>query len=94
MVSDQPYVTKELINKLISTQQETGKKIVSSSFDGMKGPPAFFHHQLFPELLLLKGDAGAKKIVEKYINEVANIPFPGGAIDIDTLADYEALPEK
>ncbi|HET9429565.1 MAG TPA: nucleotidyltransferase family protein [Chitinophagaceae bacterium] len=94
MVSDQPYVTTELINKLITTHQETGKKIVSSSFGGMKGPPAFFHLQLFPELLQLKGDAGAKKVVEKYVSQVATVSFPGGPIDIDTAADYDALPEK
>lgn len=91
MVCDQPFVTTLLLNDLIDIHQNTGKPIVTCSYDSTTGPPALFHKNLFPELLQLTGDAGARSIVQKYINEVATVSFPEGRIDIDTAADYEAL---
>lgn len=91
MVCDQPFVTASLLNDLIITHNKTNKPIVSSSYDNTTGPPVLFHKSLFPELLQLTGDAGARIIVKKYINEVATVSFPDGRIDIDSPADYEAL---
>ena len=39
----------------------------------------------------LKGDAGARKIIQQHSDEVATILFTKGKIDIDTNEDYEAL---
>ena len=39
----------------------------------------------------LSGDAGARKIIQQNMNDVATILFPDGRIDIDTNEDYEAL---
>ena len=91
MVCDQPFVTAALLNDIITTQQQTNKLIVTSSYDKTNGPPALFHKSIFPELLQLKGDLGARSIVQKYANEVVSVAFPKGNIDIDTAADYEAL---
>ena len=91
MVCDQPFVTASLLNDLITTHRETGKSIVTSSYDNTAGPPALFHKSIFSELLQLKGDAGARSIVQKYANEVVTVSFPKGHIDIDTAADYKAL---
>jgi molybdenum cofactor cytidylyltransferase len=91
MVCDQPYVNPSLLNELISTWKRTGKLIVSSEYGNTKGTPALFQKTVFPELLELKGDAGAKKIVEKYIKDSATVLFEKGAIDIDTEKDYQDL---
>lgn len=45
----------------------------------------------FQELLSLEGDEGGKKILLNHKDAIAAIPFPGGEVDIDTEADYEAL---
>ena len=39
----------------------------------------------------LKGDAGARKIIQQHSDEVASILFTKGKIDIDTKEDYEEL---
>ena len=39
----------------------------------------------------LKGDTGARKIIEQHSNEIATVLFTQGNIDIDTEADYKAL---
>ena len=91
MVCDQPYVSSSLLNDLIHTQRETGKPIVTCNYGEAIGPPALFHKFLFNELMQLKGDAGARKIIQQHSDEVATILFTKGKIDIDTNEDYEAL---
>jgi molybdenum cofactor cytidylyltransferase len=91
MVCDQPYVTASLLNELVARQKETGKLIITSDYGDSIGPPALFHKLIFPELLQLKGDAGARSVVNQHKNEMATILFPGGIVDIDTTADYESI---
>jgi len=91
MVCDQPFVTSDLLNELIVTQGNTGKSIVTSQYEAAIGPPALFHKTVFPELLELKGDAGARKIVEQRRSDIATVSFSKGIIDIDTEEDYKAL---
>ena len=91
MMCDQPFVSSELLDELINKHEKTGKPIVTCSFDYTTGPPALFHQSLFPELLQLTGDRGAKKVVEIHVGNTVTIPFSMGNIDVDTMDDYEAL---
>jgi molybdenum cofactor cytidylyltransferase len=91
MTCDQPFVSSDLLNELIAKQKETGKLIIASQYDGTIGIPALFHKSLFEQLTALKGDSGAKKLMEQNRDDVTTVPFPKGGIDIDTLDDYEAL---
>jgi molybdenum cofactor cytidylyltransferase len=50
-----------------------------------------FYKTVFAELLQLKGDAGARKIIEQRGTDVATVLFEKGFIDIDTEDDYKAL---
>jgi molybdenum cofactor cytidylyltransferase len=91
MVCDQPFVSSVVLNNLINTYKETGKLVVASNYVEAIGPPAFFHHSFFTELMQLKGNEGARKIIQQYKGEVATILFPNGRIDIDRKEDYEKL---
>jgi len=91
MMCDQPFVSVALLNDLISTQQATTKPIVASNYSNTIGPPTLFHKSIFPSLMELRGDTGARKIIEQHANEVATVYFHRGSIDIDTAADYELL---
>ena len=91
MVCDQPFVSADLLNKLVTLQKEEGHAIVASKYAETTGIPAIFDKKLFNDLLQLKGDAGAKKIMMQQPDAVAAIAFPLGGIDIDTAADYNKL---
>lgn len=91
MVCDQPHVNTELLDDLINKKAATGKDIVASSYNNTLGVPVLFDKKLFPELLLLKGGEGAKKLLLKHKDSLVSIPFPLGSIDIDTAKDYETL---
>lgn len=91
MVCDQPFVSGRLLTNLVSLKQKTGKAIVACSYKNSIGVPALFDKCFFPELLLLTGEQGGKKVLSKHQTDVTTLPFAEGDIDIDTNADYEAL---
>lgn len=91
MLCDQPFVEPQILNKLVQTNTETGKEVIACSYQDTLGTPALFHKTMFPELLALTGDEGAKKLIFRHQETVAMVLFPLGAIDIDTPADYTAL---
>jgi molybdenum cofactor cytidylyltransferase len=94
MVCDQPHVDGSVLRRLVDTKFSTNKRIVACSYSDTIGVPALFDKELFPELLSLEGEEGGKKVLLKYRDSVATIPFPSGEIDIDTAADYDALIAK
>jgi molybdenum cofactor cytidylyltransferase len=91
MVCDQPYVDAPLLNSLCRTKLDTGKGIVACSYNYTLGTPVLFDKAFFQELLELIGHEGAKKLLYRHKDQVASIPFPLGAIDIDTAEEYAAL---
>jgi molybdenum cofactor cytidylyltransferase len=91
MVCDQPFVSSTVLKELIIKHIETNKQIVASTYQGTVGTPVFFEKTFFPALLNLKGQSGAKKIIEQYSESTINVSFPLGGVDIDTKEDYEIL---
>lgn len=91
MACDQPFINASLLDKLVTLQGKKEYAVVASEYAGTAGIPAIFDKKLFPVLLQLKGDAGAKKLIMQQQENMATIPFPLGNIDIDTAADYDRL---
>jgi molybdenum cofactor cytidylyltransferase len=91
LVCDQPFVDSRVIAGLIALQDKTGTPIVASAYLDTLGVPALFGHTCFGELLQLGDDSGAKSVIMRDRERVAQFPFPQGAIDIDTVADYDKL---
>lgn len=91
MLCDQPKVITKLLNTIMMSYESSGKPIVACEYGGILGVPALFARSLFPELLTLAGDQGAKGIITRYAETAVPIAFPEGKIDIDTPSDYEAL---
>lgn len=86
---DQPFVSSQRLNRIVEAYHFTGKAIIASEYSGTLGVPALFSRTLFSELMALKSTEGAKQLIKKHIHEVFSVPFPEGAIDIDTPKDYE-----
>ena len=91
MVCDQPYVTTELLNSLLTACEQENSMIAACSYKNTIGTPVLFRKSFFPRLTALKGDEGAKRIIQQHMDQVAIVPFPKGEIDIDTMEDYERL---
>jgi molybdenum cofactor cytidylyltransferase len=91
LTCDQPLVDAKIIGGLKARYAETGKPIVASAYSDTLGVPALFARSYFDELFVLDDGAGAKQVIMNHKNDVAQFPFPEGAIDIDTAEDYEQL---
>lgn len=86
---DQPLINRRLVDHLIAVHHETGASMVACEYDNTLGPPALFAKEHFPALLELQGDEGARSLLREA--EVARVPFPEGAVDIDRREQYEEL---
>jgi molybdenum cofactor cytidylyltransferase len=92
MLCDQPFVNAELINELVTVYRRTRNPLVVSTYEnGVNGVPALFSSAIFPELLQLKGDTGARKIIMQFSEKMLSVPFPKGNIDLDTPEAYQLL---
>jgi molybdenum cofactor cytidylyltransferase len=89
VLCDQPFVSTELLNRLVESYRATQSLIVASAYADTLGVPALFDRSLFPELMTMSTNAGAKSLIEKYAGTVCELPFPDGAIDLDTPAQYQ-----
>lgn len=90
-VCDQPFVSHSIFENLITEFSKTRKGIIASSYAETLGTPVLFDKKYFNELLNLKGQEGAKKIINRFLEDTASIPFEKGNIDIDTEEDYNTL---
>jgi len=91
MVCDQPFVTPQLLNQLVLARRDTGKPIIACAYAGTVGTPMLFGAEFFPQLMLLQGDEGAKKLVRQYPAQISTVAFEQGAFDIDTPDDFTWL---
>ncbi|WGQ09874.1 nucleotidyltransferase family protein [Pedobacter gandavensis] len=90
-VSDQPFISAEIFENLIKTQQLSDKGIIASSYAETLGTPVLFSKKYFPQLLSLQGNQGAKQLLNEYPEDSSSLVFTLGDIDIDTTSDYNNL---
>lgn len=88
---DQPYVSVALLRDILQLHREHPKALIVSDYGTHSGVPALFPAFFFPELLLLKGDEGARKIIKRYSREKIAVSFPEGNLDLDTPEDWNRL---
>jgi len=88
VLADQPEITPHHLNRL-AAEHGAGAAAAGSAYRGVLGVPAVFDAALFPALLALSGDRGAAALLAE--TRAATVPWPAGAVDIDTEADVVRL---
>ena len=91
LVCDQPLLSASILGMLIAKHEHSGSAIVAAKYNGTLGTPALFACSIFPELLALRGEEGARHIIRAHPEQVATVSFPEGAIDLDTPTDVAAF---
>ena len=89
MLCDQPFITNMHLQNLVERFSTLGKGIVATNYSGINGVPAIFGKKYFAELLVLQGEQGAKRLIEKHTSDVESVAFESATIDIDTPEDYD-----
>jgi molybdenum cofactor cytidylyltransferase len=88
---DQPLVDAAHLKKLADTYDPSRPMIVASAYSGTFGVPVLVDSHYFDQLKTLQGDEGGKKIFAAHLENIIEIPFSGGAIDIDEEKDLQSL---
>ncbi len=86
---DQPAVDATLLSRLMALAAKSPARPVACAYAGTMGIPAILPARLFPDLLTLSGDRGAKAILMR--EDATTLPFPEGEWDLDTPADLERV---
>jgi molybdenum cofactor cytidylyltransferase len=87
-LGDQPGIDPGLVGRLVEAFR-AGAPLAVPVEGEERGHPVLFARALFPELLALRGDVGARDVVARHWEAAAKVPgrhLP----DIDTPADYDA----
>jgi molybdenum cofactor cytidylyltransferase len=90
-LSDQPLVTADAVNRIVEAHYQTGKDIVASEYADTHGVPLFIGKRFFDEISALTGTEGAKRVMDRHLEEMMTVPLVEAAFDIDTPNDYEWL---
>jgi len=93
LLGDQPLIGSRTISSLLRAWRREGSRPAAAVADGNQGwaPPVVLSRELWGELMELKGDAGARQILQGRPELLDIVPAPGKSDDIDTPADYAKI---
>lgn len=91
LVGDQPFITSEVINKLIEIF-ENNNTIIVPLYNKHRGNPCIFPLSYKEELLSVKGDKGGRDIIKKNTEKVNFVEIEKKiGIDIDEYKDLKEI---
>ena len=96
-LGDMPLVTGRMIDRLLSIYDpEERRSIVLPTFRGKQGNPMIWDRAFFAEILGITGDSGARFLVGKHAEVVAELEMADDAVlrDFDTTESLATLPPK
>lgn len=93
LLCDQPLIDAQEIVRLVEAYRSSGKQIGVSVAAGTPGPPVIISASLFPQLLALPDDQGAKAIWSGRPDLMCRVDCDEAGFDVDTPADIEQLAE-
>ena len=91
-LADMPMIRTDTVMQLVAAYRESGAIIVPRRA-GQSGHPVIFPARYGPELLDLRGDHGAKAVLNAHVADIHYVDTDDDGVrrDIDTPADLAAL---
>ncbi len=92
-----PLVTGRVIDRLIDAfDPDEGRAIVVPTHQGKAGNPVLWARRFFPEILALEGDVGARALLARHAEQVAEVEIGEDAVlrDFDTVESLALLPAR
>lgn len=80
-LADMPFVTRAHLSLLVGAAED---RPIATAYEGVRSPPAIFPSSMFPDLMVLTGDRGAKPLLDEAMTVEADAAL---VRDIDTMAD-------
>ncbi len=96
-LGDMPLVTGRMIDRLLEGYNpDQGRLIVLPTFRGKQGNPMIWDRRFFSEIMQISGDSGARFLVGKRADQVAEVEMADDAVvrDFDTTESLSTLPPR
>lgn len=96
LLGDQPTITSAVINQLLAGFRSHAAAIVAPVYGGNIRNPMLFRADLFPDLLALTGDQGARSLVQQRAIDIHRVDtgWPTPPPDVDTEEAYRLLQQS
>jgi molybdenum cofactor cytidylyltransferase len=91
VLADQAAVTAQDLQRLVSAWKRQPEYVAAALYSGYTGVPAIFPRARFAELSELRGDVGARMLLQRNPDRVVRVPMDRAALDIDTPEDLRSL---
>ena len=92
MLGDQPLVGARTVEMLLRAwRREDARPAVAASYGGDWRPPVVVDRSLWPRLMALEGDAGARQVLGADPGLLDTVPAAGLPDDVDTPDDYARI---
>ncbi len=91
-LGDQPLVDRRVVAQLVERWRASGARAIQPRYDDGSGHPVLFDAALFPALLALEGDVGARTVLDALGDALDVVTIAGSCpIDIDTPETLRAV---
>ena len=91
ILADQASLDSDKLEQMTASWRQQPDKIIAAAYADTVGVPAIFPATYFSALLKLKGDVGAKQIIQTHYDDVLTIPMSEAGSDIDTIKDLKTV---
>ena len=91
LLADQACVTAEDLRRLAGAWRRQTDYVAAAVYGSTVGVPAIFPRSAFSDLLKLRGDQGARALIQRNPDRVVRVPMESAGIDIDTPEDLLAI---
>jgi CTP:molybdopterin cytidylyltransferase MocA len=92
-LGDQPRITAQVIDAIVTEalRVRAGCAAVRAAYDGRPGHPVALARSLFPAVAALRGDVGARDLLDAAMTRSVEVGHLCRPDDVDVPADLEAL---
>lgn len=96
LLADHPLLQPATVDALLANYAAAAAPIVVPRYAGRRGNPVLLARSLFPALLALRGDQGARPLLQNYAEQITwlDVADEGILLDVDTPEMFQSLIER
>ena len=94
-LGDEPLLPRRCHERIVARYREGGAGVVAATYGGVRGHPVLFSRAVFPELLGLTGDNGARSVADRDPARLVLVEMnEEHPVDVDTPEDLARVARR